>query len=241
MTRGLHNLKGKTALITGASRGIGAAVAKAYAAAGAHVVLCARTVGALEEVDDAIRAAGGSATILPIDLLKLDDLDRLGPAMYERFGGLDIFVGNAGMLSTLGPLAHADPKEWQRVMDVNVTANARLIRTLDPLLQKAKAGRVVFVTSGVTKDRKAYWGAYTVSKHALEGLARTYAAETANTNIRVNIVDPLRVRTAMRAQAYPGEDPMTRPAPEEITQVFLQLADESCTRHGEVVEPHLSS
>jgi NAD(P)-dependent dehydrogenase (short-subunit alcohol dehydrogenase family) len=234
----IPDLTGKTALITGASRGIGAAVAKAYAKAGAHVILLARTRSALEKIDDDIRAEGGSATLMPFNLTRLDEIDKLGPALYEKFGGLDIFVGNAGLLGTLGPLAHSKADEFEKVMAVNVSANYRLIRTLDPLLQKSDAGRAIFVTSGVTHGLRAYWGAYTVSKCALEGLANTYAAETKETNVRVNIVDPGRVRTKMRASAYPGEDPMTLPAPEDIVPVFMDLVSEDCTHHGEVVDAY---
>ncbi|USO03891.1 MAG: SDR family NAD(P)-dependent oxidoreductase [Rhodospirillales bacterium] len=230
---GSVDLSGKIALVTGASRGIGAAVARAYAGAGAHVVLLARSVGGLEEVDDDIRASGGKATLMPQDLLDMAALERLGPALLERFGGLDIFVGNAGMLGTLGPLADADPKEFQKVMDTNVTANFRLIRTLDPLLRASEAGRAIFVSSGAAHGMRAYWGAYGISKAALEMLAKTYAAETVKTKIRVNFVDPGAVRTAMRASAYPGEDPLSLPAPEEVTDVFLELAAPDCTRHGE--------
>lgn len=231
----MTDLSGKIALVTGASRGIGAAVAKAYAQAGAHVVLLARTVGGLEETDDAIRAAGGKATIMPADLADLDKLDALGPTLLQYFGGLDIVVGNAGYLATNGPITHASVKEWDISMTVNVAANFRLIRTLDPLLQRSSAGRAIFVTSGVTHDVRAYWGAYAVSKAALEMLAKTYAMENAKTNVRVNIVDPGRVRTAMRARAYPGEDPMIRPAPDDIVQPFLDLAAGECTRNGETV------
>ncbi len=231
----MTDLSGKIALVTGASRGIGAAVAKAYAKAGAHVVLLGRTVGGLEETDDAIRLSGGKATIMPADLSDLDKLDALGPTLLNHFGGLDIVVGNAGYLATNGPLAHAGVKEWDISMTVNVAANFRLIRTLDPLLQRSNAGRAIFVTSGVTSNARAYWGAYAVSKAALEMLAKTYAAENENTNVRVNVIDPGRVRTAMRAKAYPGEDPLSRPAPEDITQPFLDLASDACTKNGEIV------
>ncbi len=232
----MTDLKGRTAFITGASRGIGAAVAKAYAKAGAHVVLAARTVGGLQETDDAIRAAGGQATLMPLDLLKPDTLDPLGPALLDRFGGLDILVGNAGMLGTLGPVAHGDPKEWERVMTLNMTANFRLIRTLDPLLRRSDAGRAIFVSTGehVTAGT-AYWSAYGVSKAALETLALTYAQEVLQTPMKVNVIDPGRVRTAMRARAKPGEDPMSVPEPEAVTGPFLELASPGCTRHGEIV------
>lgn len=230
-------LKNRVALITGASRGIGAEVAKAYAKAGAHVILLARTVGGLEETDDAIRAEGGEATLMPLDLSKLEDLERLGPTLHERFGKLDIFVANAGALGTLKPLAHNKLKEWQSVMDVNVTANFQMLRSLDPLLRTSDAGRAIFVTSGVArKDDRAYWGAYKVSKAALEALAHSYAAETKKTNVRVNIIDPGRVRTAMRASAYPGEDPETLPTADILNPLFLDLANPACTKHGEIVE-----
>jgi len=231
------DLTGKIALITGASRGIGAAVAKAYAKAGAHVVLTARSVGGLEEVDDAIRAQGGQATLMPLDLLKLDDLDMLGPTLYERFGKLDIFVANAGLLGTLGPITHADPKEFQKVMDTNVTANFRLIRTLDPLLKASDAGRSIFVSTGESVVHgRAYWGAYAISKAALESMARVYAAECDKTGIKVNIVNPGKIRTDMRAKAYPGEDPQTLPKPEDITHIFLDLAAEDCSHHGQILK-----
>lgn len=236
MTNDTLPLSGKIALVTGASRGIGAAAAKALAAAGAHVVLTARTVGGLEETDDAIRGKGGSATLIPLDLLKLEEIDRLGPALAQKFGGLDILVGNAGMLGTLCPLQQADPKEWQRVFDVNVTANFRLIRTLDPLLRAAPAGRAMFVTTGAgVVAGRAYWGAYSASKAALESMVRVWAGETEKTNLRINLIDPGGVRTAMRAKAKPGEDPQSLPAPEEIAGVFVDLASPSCARHGETL------
>lgn len=230
------SLSGKIALITGASQGIGAAVAKAYSLSGAHVILLARNVAGLEMLHDEIVSAGGSATIMPVDLLKLDELDTLGPSIYERFGKLDIFVGNAGMLGTLGPLTHADPKEFQKVMDINLTANYRLIRTLDPLLKASDAGRAIFVStsSSVTKGR-AYWGAYSISKAALESMVRVYAEETANTNVRVNMIDPGAVRTNMRKSAKPGEDPKTLPSPEDITTEFINLAASTCDQHGEII------
>ncbi len=228
-------LIGRVALITGASRGIGAAVAKRYAAEGAHVVLIARTVGALEEMDDQIRAIGGSATLVPLDLRELDRIDPLGPALYERFGKLDILVANAGLLGTLGPLAHHDAKLWDDVMTVNVTANWRLIRTLEPLLRRSDAGRAIFVTSGAAQKTQAYWGAYATSKAALNAMVLTWAAELAKTNIRVNLLSPGPLRTKMRAQAFPGENPETLRPPEAITESFVDLASPTCTRHGEIV------
>lgn len=228
-------LNGKTALITGASRGIGASVARLLARQGAHVILIARTIGGLEAVDDEIRKEGGKATLMPLDLFKLAELDALGPTLYQHFPKLDIFIGNAAMLGTLAPLGHLKPDEFQRVMDLNVNANFRLIRTLDPLIKAAPAGRVVFVTSGVTQDIRAYWGEYAVSKAALEALAKTYAAECETTAVKVNILDPGRVRTAMRAQAYPGEDPMSRPHPDDIAPHFMPLLSDDCTLNGHTV------
>lgn len=228
------DLTGRVALVTGASRGIGAAVAKAYAAAGAHVILTARTTGALEEVDDAIQAAGGKATIMPLNMLDLDKIDVMGPAIAEKFGRLDIVVANAAMLGSLTPLGHVDAKEWTRVMDLNVNANFRLLRTLDPLLRVSDAGRVIMVSSSLAQTPRAYWGAYAVSKAALESLAKVYAAETVTTPIKVNIIDPGATRTAMRAKAYPGEDPAKPKAPEDTVPLFLQLASFACTSHGEI-------
>ncbi len=230
-----QSLEGKTALITGASRGIGAAVAKLLAKQGAHVILIARTIGGLEAVDDEIKSFGGRATLMPLDLFKLDELDALGPTLYQHFPKLDIFVGNAAMLGTLAPLGHLKPDEFQQVMNLNLMANYRLIRTLDPLIKAAPNGRAVFVTSGVTQDLRAYWGEYAVSKAALEALAKVYAAECANTNVKVNILDPGRVRTAMRAQAYPGENPELRPMPDEIAPHFLKLVGDDCVMNGETL------
>jgi NAD(P)-dependent dehydrogenase (short-subunit alcohol dehydrogenase family) len=229
-------LQGRVALVTGASRGIGAAVAKRYAAEGAHVVLAARTVGGLEETDDAIRAAGGAATLVPLDLAEGVKIDELGARLYERFGKLDVLVGNAGTLGVLTPLTHMDPPVWQTVMDVNLTANWRLLRSMDPLLRRSDAGRAIFVTSGAARGLFPFWGAYAVSKAALEMLVRTYAAEVAEFGVKANVVDPGVVRTTMRAQAFPGEDPMTLPPPEAITEIFLSLAEPSCRRNGQIVQ-----
>ena len=230
-----NRLARRVALITGASRGIGAAVAKRFAAEGAHVVLVARTVGGLEEVDDAVRAAGASATLVPLDLRDLDRIDPLGPALYERFKRLDILVGNAGMLGTLGPLSHHDAKLWDDVIKVNLTANWRLIRTLEPLLKRSDAGRAIFVTSGAAHMAQAYWGAYSASKAALEMMIKTWAAELERTNVRVNLLSPGIVRTAMRAAAFPGEDAARLRPPESITDAFVDLAAPDCTRNGEIV------
>src|ERR1700733_15897219 len=192
------SLEGRVALVTGASRGIGRAAAIALGAAGAHVVLVARTVGGLEETDDEIRKAGGKATLVPMNLRDFDAIDRLGASLFERWGRLDAFLGNAGVLGQLTPLAHLEPKTFQEVMEVNVTANWRLIRSLDPLLRLSNAGRVLFVTSGAARKHTPYWGAYAVSKAALESLALTYAAECETTSkVRVNLLNPGPMRTAM--------------------------------------------
>lgn len=216
--------KGKVALITGASRGIGAAAAKRLAAEGAHVVLAARTVGGLEEVDDAVKALGGTATLVPIDLRQMEMVDALGAQVYERFGRLDILVGNAAILGSLSPLAHASPSEVEDVFTVNTIANYRLLRACDPLLRRAPAGRVIMVTSGAAAAPIAYWGPYASSKAALEHLTLTYAAEVKQTNIRVNLLDPGAVRTRMRAKAFPGEDPNSLPTPEAVAEWFVKLS-----------------
>lgn len=228
------DLSGRTALITGASRGIGRAIALACARAGAHVVAVARTVGALEELDDTIRSeTGAAATLIPLDLRDADKIDTIGPALAQKFGRLDILVANAGMLGTLGPLPHADAREWQRVMDVNCNANFRLIRTLDPLLRAAPAGRAVFVSSGLAHKPLAYWGAYCASKAALDMMIRVYAAETEKTTLRVNLLDPGIVDTTMLAQAFPGGYQGPTRKPEDIVPACLALLSPSCTRHGE--------
>ncbi len=216
----------RIALITGASRGIGRALALALARRGAHIVALALTQGALDELDDEIGALGGQATLVPCDLADFDALDRLGAALFERFGRLDVLVGNGGILGPLTPLAHADPKDWNKVMAVNVTANWRLIRSLDPLLRASSAGRALFITSGAAHRArmKPYWGPYAVSKAALEAIARTYAAETENTSsIKVMLANPGPLRTRMRALAMPGEDPATLRAPEEFAEKAIAL------------------
>jgi NAD(P)-dependent dehydrogenase (short-subunit alcohol dehydrogenase family) len=225
-------LANRIALITGASRGIGHAAAIALAKAGAHVVAVARTQGGLEEVDDAIKAAGGTATLVPLDLKDYDGIDRLGASLHERYGKLDVLVANAGLLGPLSPLGHVEPKAWDDVMAVNVTANYRLIRSLDPLLQKSDAGRAVFLTSGAAWAPRAYWGPYAVSKAAVELMARTYAEETATTNLRVNIFNPGPIRTRMRASAMPGEDPMTLDTPENCAERIIDLCVPSYMQTG---------
>ena len=228
-------LAGKVALITGASRGIGAAVARRFAAEGAHVVLAARTVGGLEEVDDAIRAAGGSATLVPLDLRDFSKIDELAAALFERYGRLDILVGNAAEFGVFSPLGHIDPKLWCEIIDLDLIANWRLIRAMDPLLRAAEHGRAIFVTSGIARSPRAYWGPYAVSKAGLEVLVKTYAAEIEKTRVRANLLGPGIVRTRLRARVFPGEDPTTLPAPESVADAFLQLALPGCERNGEVV------
>jgi NAD(P)-dependent dehydrogenase (short-subunit alcohol dehydrogenase family) len=217
-------LTNRIALVTGASRGIGAATAVALAKAGAHVVAVARTVGGLEEVDDAIRAAGGTAaTLVPLDITDSEGVARLGAALRERWGRLDILIGNAAILGPASPLDHVTPKDWDDVMKLNVTANWRLIGATDALLRRSDAGRAVFVTSGAAHNPRAYLGLYAASKAALEALARTWAAETENTAVRVNLFNPGPTRTRMRAQLMPGEDPMTLPTPEDVAAKIVDL------------------
>lgn len=228
-------LTNRIAVVTGASRGIGCAVALELARQGAHVIALARTQGALEELDDVIRKEGGSATLVPCDLKDFDALDRLGAAIHERWGKLDILVANAGVLGPITPLAHVDPPKWQEALDVNVTANYRLIRSLDPLLRASDAGRVVAISSGAGNkaELSAFRGVYAVSKAALDALFRTYAAETVNlTPVRVTIVNPGFVRTGMRAAVMPGEDPMSIPAPAEIAPKIVALCAPSWTHTG---------
>jgi NAD(P)-dependent dehydrogenase (short-subunit alcohol dehydrogenase family) len=228
-------LSGKIALITGASRGIGAAVAERFAREGAHVVLAARTVGGLEEADDAVRAAGGSATLVPVDLRDFIKIDELAAKLFDRWGRLDVLIGNAAEFGTFSPLGHIDPATWNDVVDLNLTTNWRLIRAMDPLLRAAPAGRAIFVTSGVARGVFPYWGPYAISKAGLEMLVKIYAGEIAKTRVRANLIDPGIVRTRLRARAYPGEDPSRLPPPESVADAFLALALPECTRNGEVV------
>jgi NAD(P)-dependent dehydrogenase (short-subunit alcohol dehydrogenase family) len=216
-------LAGSIALVTGASRGIGRATALILARAGAHVVAVARTVGALEEVDDAARAAGSSATLVPLDMRDYAGIYRLATALNERYQRLDMLIGNAAVAGQRAPLDHVDPQNWDEVMAVNVTANWHLIRAMNPLLKQSKAGRAVFITSGAATQARAYAGPYSVSKAALNVLARTYAEETSSTPVRVNLFNPGPTRTRMRAFVMPGEDPMTLPTPEDVAEKILDL------------------
>jgi NAD(P)-dependent dehydrogenase (short-subunit alcohol dehydrogenase family) len=216
-------LADRIALVTGASRGIGMATALKLAEAGAHVIAVARTVGGLEELDDAIRAAGGAATLVPLDLKDSPAIDRLGTALNERYRRLDVLVANAAILGVLSPLGHVEPKAWDEAIAVNVTANWRLIRAMDPLLQASDAGRAVLVTSGITSHPRAYWGAYAASKAALEMMTRVYAAETETTRVRVNLFNPGPTRTRLRAQALPGEDQTTLEPPDKPAARIVDL------------------
>ena len=228
-------LEGRIALITGASRGIGRAVARRYASEGARLVLVARTSGGLEEIDDEIRSISSEgAMLVPLDLRQSKLLDQLGAALFERFGHLDILVGNAGMLGGLRPVGHYPPDVWEEVISLNLTANWRLIRSLDPLLRLSEAGRAMFVTSSVTEcdPHLPFWAAYTASKAGLEALVRTYAAELNRTNIKANIIDPGTAATNMRAEAFPGEDPATLAAPDDITERFVELAEARYSENG---------
>ena len=231
-----QRLAGRIALVTGASRGIGRAVALRFAQEGAHVIAYARTQGALEELDDEIfKLTGSHATLVAENLTKFEKIDQTGGAIFQRWGKLDIVVGAAATLGQLSPMQSYTPKMWEAVFALNLHANWRLIRSLDPLLRASDAGRAIFVTSGVAGDARMYWGPYAASKAALEQMVRTYAAEIAHTKMKVNLLDPGRVRTRLRAEAFPGEDPKSLPTPESITGTFVDLAEAACTRNGERV------
>jgi NAD(P)-dependent dehydrogenase (short-subunit alcohol dehydrogenase family) len=225
-------LDGRVAVVTGASRGIGRAAALGLAAEGAHVVAVARTVGALEELDDAIGKLGSAATLVPLDLKDGPAIDRLGAALYERWGKVDMLLGNAGILGVITPLSHLDPKVFDDAIAVNVAANWRLIRSLDPLLRASDAGRALFLTSSAARKLPPFWGIYAASKAALEALVRTYAAETRQTRLKVNLFNPGRMRTRMRAQAAPGEDPETLPPPESAVPDIVRMLSPSFGKTG---------
>jgi NAD(P)-dependent dehydrogenase (short-subunit alcohol dehydrogenase family) len=227
-------LYGKVALVTGASRGLGYETAIHLARQGAHVIAVARTQAGLEELDDAINAEGGNATLVPMDLKDSLAIDRLGEAIFKRWARLDILIGNAGVLGKLSPVAHIEPKIWDDVMAVNVTANYRLIRSLDSLLLQSEAGRAIFVTSGLAQKCLPYWGPYAVTKAALEALVKTYAAEHATSKLRVNLFSPGATRTKMRATAMPGEDPMTLPSAAEVTAQIVAMCEDNFTHNGTV-------
>ncbi len=225
----------RVALVTGASRGIGAAVAVELARRGLHVVVTARTQGGLEETDDAIRAVGGAATLLPLDLTDGEQLDRLGPSLFERFRRLDVLVGNAGTLGRLTPVAHIQPGDFTATLGVNLEAAWRLIRTTAPLLTAAPAGRAVFVTSRIVRKPAAYWGLYGATKAALEHLVLVWAEETRTTRLRVNLFDPGVVATRLRREAMPGEDQTTLATPEMVAPALVDLCEADEARHGAVM------
>ena len=230
------DLSGRVALVTGASRGIGYFIARELAAAGAHVIAVARTVGGLEELDDEVKQAGGQTTLVPLDLADMAGIDRLGGAIHERWGKLDVMVANAGVLGVLGPIGHIEAKVFDKVMLLNVNAVWRLMRTTDPLLRLSDAGRAILMSSGAAHSARAFWGPYAASKAALEALARSWADETKNTALRVNSVNPGATRTAMRAQAMPGEDPMTLPHPSEVAKKIVALASPDLTETGATLD-----
>ena len=229
-------LANRIALVTGTSRGIGHAAAIALAKAGAHVVATARTVGGLEELDNSIKAAGGSATLVPLELRDVEGIARLAAALDERYGRLDVLIGNAALGASNSPLDHFHPNEWDEVIAVNVTANWHLIRFFNPLLRKSDAARAVFLTSGAGTNPRPYRGLYSTSKAALEAMVRTYAGETAATSIKVNLFNPGATRTRMRAAVMPGEDPMTLPTPEEVAATIVPLCLPSCTETGKIYD-----
>ena len=229
-------LSSRIALVTGASRGIGYATALALAKQGAHIIATARTVGGLEELDDAIKQAGGSATLVPLNLTDMDGIARLGAALHERHGKLDILVGNAGVPGPSSPLGHVPVKNWQDTLALNVTANFQLIRCMEPLLRASDAGRAVFITSGAAHKANAYLGPYAASKAALDTLVRVWAHETATTALRVNLFSPGPVRTKMRATVMPGEDPQTLDTPEQVADFIVPLCLPACTDSGRVYD-----
>lgn len=228
-------LEGRIALVTGASRGIGRAVARRFAEEGATVVAVSRTQGALEELDDEVRGFGGQIVLVPEDLRQSEKIDQIAAALYQRFGKLDILVGNAAVLGTLSPMSHVKPEDFADVMNTNLSVNWQLIRYMEPLLRQSDAGRAIFVTSSVARTPRAYWSAYAVSKAALECMVRTWAEELRNTPIRANLYDPGGTATRMRAQAFPGEDQDTLPTAESHADAFVDLASPDCDRQGEIV------
>lgn len=226
-------LENRLALVTGASRGIGRATALALSDLGAHVIACARRRRGLEDLDDEIHDRGGSATLIQFDLKDRERVNVLGPTLFERWGKLDIFVGNAGILGPLSPLNHIAETDWDDVFAINVTANWLLLRTLDPLLRASEAGRVVLMTSGAADAKRAYWGPYSASKAALEALAKTYAHETEKSAVKVNLLNPGPMRTEMRQKAFPGEKPESLPSPDQIGPLIAKLVDPALERSGQ--------
>jgi NAD(P)-dependent dehydrogenase (short-subunit alcohol dehydrogenase family) len=231
-----QSLASRIALVTGASRGIGYATALALAKKGAHIIAVARTQGGLEELDDEIRKSGGTATLVPLSLTDFDGTARLGAALHERHGKIDILVGNAATAITSSPLGHIEVKAWTDMMAINVTANFQLIRCMEPLLKQSDAGRAVFITSGAASKALAYMGPYAASKAALDTLVRVWANETASTNMRVNLFSPGPIRTRMRAQVFPGEDPMTLDTPDQVAAFILPMCSPDWTETGKLYD-----
>lgn len=231
-----QDLAGKVVLVTGASRGIGYAASLEAARRGAHVVAVARTVGGLEELDDEIQDMGSSATLVPLDLRDGDAIDRLGAAIFERWGMLDGLVANAGQLGVLSPLPHVKPEDFEKVMTVNVTANYRLLRATDLLLRQSAAGRAVFVSSGAARSARPFWGLYAASKAAVDAMAKSYSGEVAQTKVKINVFYPGAVRTAMRAKAMPGEDPETLPKPADIAPRLIDMLSPSLKETGKLFD-----
>jgi NAD(P)-dependent dehydrogenase (short-subunit alcohol dehydrogenase family) len=230
------DLADRVVLITGASRGIGYFAAIEAAQRGAHVIAVARTVGGLEELDDEIQAASGSATLVPLDLADGDAIDRMGGSIFERWGKLDGLIANAGLLGVISPVGHIAPKEVDKVMNINVSANFRLIRSLDPLLKQSDAGRAVFVSSSSAESGKPYWGLYAATKAAVNAMTKSYAGENANTPLNANVYYPGAVRTGMRAKAVPGEDPQSIPHPREIVSALVDMVSPSNEKNGEIFD-----
>ena len=230
------DLSGNVILVTGASRGIGHAVALAAARAGADMIITGRTIGALEELDDAIKASGAHATIVEHDMSDFAALPRLAAAIHERWGRLDGLVANAAMLGTLTPLSHLDQNVWDETISINLTAQWHLLKAMEPLLIAAPAGRALLVSSGAAHGSYPFWGAYAVSKAGLEAMGRVWAGETEQTNLRVNMINPGGTATSMRAAAFPGENPQTLPTPDAIAPAFLQLLSRSCQDHGQLFQ-----
>ncbi len=231
-----QDLNDKVVLVTGASRGIGYAAAREAASRGAHIIAVGRTVGALEELDDEIKELGSETTIVPLDMTDFEAIDRLGGAIYERWGRLDGLIGNAGMLGVLSPVPHLDPKLFEKTFAINVTANFRLIRSMDTLLRQSGAGRAVFVSSGAARAGKPYWGLYAATKSALDAMIKSYAAEMETTKVTANIFYPGAVRTAMRAAAMPGEDPETLPAPADIVPRLVDMITPGFAETGQIYD-----
>jgi NAD(P)-dependent dehydrogenase (short-subunit alcohol dehydrogenase family) len=229
------NLSGRVILVTGASRGIGRAAALALAERGVHVLALSRSIDALEELDNQVQSRGGTATLVPLDLRDLPGIDRLALTLTERWSKLDGLFGNAGILGPISPLTHVHPRAWDDLLAINLTANWRLLRSLDPLLRQSDAGRVLFVSSGAAHFNRPYWGGYAITKAALEVLTFTYAAECSGTNVKANAINPGPTRTRMRAEAFPGEDPATLPAPEELVPLIVEMLSPECDKSGELV------